>query len=741
MMTRYLYCDTETYSPIAIKNGAHAYAEPCEVMLFTYAMDDGNVSCWDITTDAPMPADLKRWLAEPDVVTVWHNSSFDRTVIRHALQIDPPLEHVHDTAVQALTHGLPAGLEILCTIFGVDADSAKLKSGKALIQVFCKPDKKGVRTYPRDLPKQWAEFIEYAKQDIKAMRVIHRKMPMWNYTGRERALWELDQKINDRGFFVDVRLAEAALATVSRAQKVLGAQTREATNNEVQRATQRDAMLQHILKAYGIVMLDMTKSTIEKTLANPDLPPELRALLVLRQQSSTSSTSKYSALLRSVSRDWRLRGSLQFAGAARTARWAGRLFQPQNLPRPKLKVEQIIEAITHIKAGVADFIYDNVMEVLSACVRACIAASHGKKLVVSDLANIEGRMAAWLAGENWKLNAFRIFDTYILDEDGERIWDKKLKDWKRKGPDLYAVAYAKAFNITTDEVIVNKIEGDGMMRQIGKVMELMLQYEGGVGAFLTGAETYRIDLDQMAAGAWLLIPGKVKSQCEILLKWRYEQCLPKGKDGRIAYKDLGSEQRAKVDAKKLEVLMGLSEATFKTCDALKLMWREQHPEISSYWKELERACIRAIRSPGVPVRSRKLVIKMSGSWLRIILPSGRCLCYAAATVKDDKISYMGINQYAKGGSKWQRIPTYGGKLFENVTQAASRDVMGHNMPAIEDEGYATILSVHDELLTETPDLPEYNHTRLSQLLSANPPWAPDLPLAAGGFEGYNYRKD
>lgn len=695
---RYLYCDTETFSPVPITNGAHAYAEQAEVMLFAFAMDNEPVRCLDLTT-AEGGEDLnalKAIINSPEVMTVWHNSGFDRTVIRHALGIELPIERVHDTMVQAHAHGLPGGLDMLSQIFRLDVDNAKLKTGKTLIQLFCKPVK-GKRNDRYSHPAKWEEFIEYAKQDIKAMRALHLKLPMWNYMpgSTERKLWELDQRINDRGFAVDVALANGAIEAVDREQKRLARRTKEATGGDVGAATQRNEMLKHILAEYGVDLPDLTAATVERRMQDPNLPIELKELLALRQQASTTSTSKYKALVRAVSADARLRGTLQFCGASRTGRWAGRLFQPQNLPRPKLKQKYIDQAIQDIKAGVVDFTHDNPMEAISACVRGCIHADEGHKLVVSDLSNIEGRMAAWLAGENWKLQAFKDFDTITgYDEEGEPI---------RVGPDLYKLAYAKSFGIPHQKV-------DKAQRQIGKVQELALQYEGGVGAFTTFAEVYNIDLDKMAADAWAKIPAHIRSQANSF--WGF----------------------AVINKRTL----GLAEQTFVVCDSLKRMWREAHPAISGYWKELEAACIAAVSQPGRDIKSRRLLIRMDGKWLRIILPSGRSICYAGAQVVDDKLTYMGINQYSR---KWERIATYGGKIFENVTQAASRDVMGHNMPAIEEAEYPIVLSVHDELLTEPLDDPRFSDAELSQLLSANPPWATGLPLAAGGFEGHNYKKE
>lgn len=338
-----------------------------------------------------------------------------------------------------------------------------------------------------------------------------------------------------------------------------------------------------------------------------------------------------------------------------------------------------------------------VMELCSSAVRGVIVASPGKKLVVADLSNIEGRVLAWLAGEAWKLQAFRDYDTFTgeLDAKGQPL---------RLGYDLYKLAYAKAFNIRPEDV-------EDYQRQIGKVKELMLGYQGGVGAYLTGAMTYGIDLEAMADGAYDAIPARIIAEAENFLEWQLEQ-------GRGQY--------------------GLSDKAFIVCDSFKRLWRESNPNTTSWWKELEEVCVRAINHPGNTFTSRKLKIRRDGTWLRVGLPSGRCLCYPAPRVGEDgKLSYMGTNQYTR---QWGRIGTYGGKLAENITQGVARDVLAWAMPRIEAAGYEILLTVHDEDITETPDTDDYSSDHLSELMAQGEAWCPDLPLSAAGFESYRYRK-
>ncbi|HBY9793027.1 bifunctional 3'-5' exonuclease/DNA polymerase [Klebsiella pneumoniae] len=702
-----LWGDLETYCEIPINNGTHAYAEGVEVMLFAWAIGDEPVSVWDLTAGEPIPSRLRKAIADPNTILFFHNSHFDRTVLRHAMpELAPPVERWRDTMVQALAHSLPGALGALCEVLGVPQDKAKDKEGKSLIQLFCKPRPKNSklrRATRKTHPVEWQRFVAYARLDIEAMREVYKRLPKWNYQGAELALWHRDQRINDRGVCMDVQLAQAAIEAVDLEQKRLAKRTQVMTDGEVQAATQRDAMIKHIVESYGVELPDMQRSTLERRIADPDLPSAVKELLAIRLQASTTSTSKYKSLMKGISRDGRLRGTLQFCGASRTGRWAGRLFQPQNLPRPTLNQERIDAFIDALKSGCADLLFDNIMELTSSALRGCIMAPAGKKLVVSDLSNIEGRKLAWLAGEAWKLDAFRAYDTLILDQTGAPIWDAAAKDYKRRGPDLYKLAYAKAFNITPEEVTKYQ-------RQIGKVMELGLGFGGGVAAFLTFALVYGLDLEELATAAMPNIPRDVQREAK---SW-YDESV------------------------KRKATYGLSERVFITCDSLKRLWRRAHPETCDFWYQLERTVRAAIATPKKTLYCGYLKVRRDGAWLRIQLPSGRALCYPSPSSEKGNITYMGINSYSR---KWQRLKTYGGKLVENVTQAAARDVLAGNMPLIEDAGYSIVLTVHDEVICEAPDTDDYTDAALSSLLSTNPTWAPDIPLNASGFEALHYRKD
>lgn len=684
-----LFGDFETFCDVPIKHGTHRYAEGVEITVATWANNDEPVATRDATLD---PVGVREEFIEAakraDKI-VFHNLAFDRTVARHAWGYNIPLEKCVDTMVLALAHSLPGGLGKLCDVLNVPQDKAKDKDGKRLISLFCqpRPAKQKLRRATREThPEDWAKFLEYARLDIEAMRAVYRRIPKWNWTPAERELWLLDQKINDRGVAIDMDLVEAAIRAVNQAQTGLAEQAQNLTAGVIGAATQRDALLAYVAEVFDLDLGDLRGSTVEKVLEDERLHPDLRDLLAVRLQASTSSTAKYKALQNATSSDGRLRGTLQFAGASRTGRWAGRLFQPQNLPRPSMKNAAIEAGIDALKLGCEDLLYSNVMDLTSNAIRGCIVAPPGKKLVVADLSNIEGRVLAWLAGEDWKVQAFRDYDAGA-------------------GPDLYVAAYARTFRIAIEAVTKQ-------MRQVGKVLELAMGYEGGVGAFITFAAAYGIDLDDLAERARPALGAGLISEASDMYDWGVKQ-------GRPTH--------------------GLSRETWVVIDAIKRAWRYAHPMTAAFWKDLQQSVIRAAEFPGTELTTAcgKVRVVKHGAWLKIILPSGRALSYPAVRVEDGKITYTGVDQFTR---QWGRIGTYGGKLVENVTQAVARDVLAEGMTAAEAGGYEIVLSVHDELITEV-DEREGDAECLSYLMTRNPPWAEGLPLAAAGFECTRYRKD
>lgn len=678
-----LWYDTETFSPVDIKRGLAKYATEVEVIIATWAVDDGPVQAWDMTAGPP-PGDLLEAAAFCDQVRA-HNAQFDECVTAAS---HPELSALlagkwYCTMAQALRHGLPGGLDKLCQVMRVD--EGKL-DGREFINTFCKLVK-GKRNTRHSHPAEWARGLEYAKQDIAAMRAVSKKMPTWNDTPRELALWDLDQRINRRGIAVDVAFAEAAVRATKAEQDRLKAATREATDDMVLAATQRDRLLAYLFVEHGVELPDLKADTIERRLNDPELPEYVKDLLRIRQQSTKSSTAKYKRLLESQV-EGRLYYTLQYRGAQRTGRWAGRLFQPHNLPRPTMKFHQVEMAIDAFLTGTETLVLDDIMAAASSSLRSVLVAPPGKKLVIADYKNIEGRKLAWIAGEDWKIQAFRDFDA-------------------GHGPDIYVASYAKSFDLEHGEVSKGQ-------RQIGKVQELALGYEGGVGAYAAMAATYRLDLHDLARAALPTFSAEVRKDAEGVYEW----------------------------AKRKGRTLGLDRDVYVACEGLKRLWREAHPATVQLWADVQNAAVAAVQNPGTAFPAGRLAFDRRGNWLRMRLPSGRYLLYPNPKItwhgERPSLSYASWNVYRKA---WCHEPTYGGKLVENACQASAADVMVEGMFAAEPEGYEIDLTVHDELVCETPDSPEFTAARLEQLLSKGADWTAGLPLAAGGYETYRYRKE
>lgn len=685
-----LWLDTETFSETPIKNGTYRYCEDVEVMILTYAFDDGPVSCADFTAGDPVPRDFLEAFTHPEVELWAHSSMFDRNVIKYGLGRSVPIKRWRDTMVQALSHGLPGGMEKLGEVFKLNPEDAKLKDGRKLIQLFCKPRPKNtkIRRATRSThPAEWVRFVEYAKQDIITMRALHKVMPTWNYPDnkQELALWHLDQKINDRGFNVDLGLVNGAIGMVELEKEILKDQIQIETDGAVTSATRRDQMIDHLLESHGIYVKDLRKDTLNRMLDSEDIPEPVKELLRIRLAATSTSTSKYASLKRAINDDGRCRGTIQFCGAQRTGRDAGRTFQPQNLPsRGLLPPEEIEWGTACLVDGlpVHDY-FDSIMLLGVSCIRGVLIPSEGLTLNVSDLANIEGRYAAWTAEEAWKLEAFSEYDAGL-------------------GSDLYILAYARSFRVEPEDVTKEQ-------RNIGKVQELMLQYQGGIGAFVTGAATYGFDIEVLANDIYDTLPEVQIAQAKKYLAFVVKKKLPR---------------------------YGLSDKAFITCDVLKRLWREAHPMIVSFWSELEHAIASAIACPNKVFDVRDIEVDRRGRWLRIRLQSGRYLCYPSPRLDTEgKISYMGVDQFTR---KWKRINGYGGKFFENICQAGARDVLFHSMPAVERQGYEILIRVHDELVTESEK--HLTADKLSEIMTHAVSWTEGLPLAAKGDRLDRYRK-
>lgn len=693
---KYLFADLETFSPLNLPQvGSFRYAEDCEILLWGYAIDNEPARVWDCTNPRTkeMPEALAKALKEVQAgerKIVWHNGMMFDTVVLEALGYRIPIEQIIDTMVIAYQHGLPGSLGDLCDVLRMPTDKAKDKDGKRLVQLFCKPQPECYKVRRHDRytkPEDWIKFVNYCRLDVEAERELFKALPKWNCTEWEHRLQVLDAEINRRGMQIDVELAEAAVELSERSKKLLAEETQRQTNGEVGAATQRDALIDYMAREYGWKIDTMTKAELEKRVDDPSVPEPVRELLKLRLMSTKTSIQKFKALLRRVNKDGRIRGGLQFRGAARTGRWGGRGFQPQNLARPTMPQREIDFAAAVLKDGTFECFYEDPSSVLPNLLRGEIIAPAGKKLIVADYSNVEGRVLAWLAGEEWKLQAFRDFDA-------------------GHGHDLYKLAYARAFGVKPEDVTKPQ-------RQIGKVLELALGYGGGAPAFARFAKAYGIDLSDMAEYVKSTAPRAVWLEAVD----GYPYFVEKNRTG------------------------GLEREPFIACDVLKRLWRKSNPKIVQFWANVGQAVQKTIVSRE-SVRVGYVAFARTESFLVIRLPSGRLLCYPSPKtnpgVGKDSFTYMGVNQFSR---KWEKIESYGPKCVENACQAVACDLLSEGLLRMDAAGYKTVLTIHDEAITEAPDTDEFTFKKMEHLMSTLPDWAPGLPLVAAGYEAYRYRKD
>ncbi|UNY50571.1 DNA polymerase [Salmonella phage PhiSTP2] len=748
-----LYLDLETFSEADLKKvGSYAYAEhpSTEILLAIYAIDDGEVHCWDCTDGSRMPDELRRALRQVQrhkAKVVGQNFlMFDRLVIKNVWGIELDPRDIIDTMICAFRHSLPGSLAALCEVLQIDEDLAKDKRGKALINRFSKPTPKNykIRRYDRTThPEEWKAFVKYGISDVTSMREVYHSMPQWGNTEFESTVLEVDQRINDRGFYVDTALANAAIDAVKQHKIELQQEANERWGAGLTGAAFLPT-LRNLAPAHEI--LNAQKSTLNDLLADDDLPDDARTIIEMRLGASSTASTKYNPLLLGLSGDGRRRGCLQYGGAKRTLRWAGKGFQPQNLARgffsddPKNKKKKIRPewasdkdwwqmlhplsvGIEMLLKGKAHWCYD-VAKLTASTVRSCIIPEPGKKLVQADYSNIEGRGLAWSAGEDTALDTFRA------------------------GLDIYCVTAGKMFGLDPDYIKESRSD----LRQIGKACELGLGYGGGVAAFLTFAKNLGLDLYAMAETMKGTFPDHIWAAAK--RGYEYARIQEKNKKGFAGQK----AERPSYD---------LPKNVWLTCDSIKRMWRESHPKTCAFWNDLESAAMNAIKNPGksywagakvrengdraIRIRRTKGEDGSPGWWLQVELPSGRILSYPGIGISVEKqidedddrteyrerIRYMGENQTTR---QWGKQYTYGGKLAENVTQALCRDLLAYALVTTENVGWPIVLHVHDELVCEVPNTPEYTAKMLEDLMCQLPSWAAGFPLAAEGAELMRYAK-
>ena len=491
--------DIETYSSRDIKEvGVYAYADApdFEVLLFAYKADDDPVCIIDLAQGEELPADIRQALFDPKVLKTAYNANFEMTCLGKWLGRPMDPAQWSCTSVLALTLGLPGYLAGVGGALHFAEDKQKMKVGKRLIDYFCRPCKptksNGMRT--RNLPPKrqtaectelftdyvrdgddWELFKDYCKQDVVSEQEIRTRLERFLPSPKEHKLWELDQRINNAGILVDKTLVKNAIKLDYEIRSAALQEMRNLTGLENPNSREQ-------LKPWLEARLDTKIGSLDKQFVEDrlktNLPADVKEVLKLKQLVSKTSVKKYEAMEEARCSDGRIHGLLQFYGASRTGRWAGRLVQVHNLPQNHL--DDLDTARQVVRDGDLDtlrMLYDNPSDVLSQLIRTALVARPGYEFLVADFSAIEARVIAWLAGEKWRLETFA------------------------KGGDIYCASASAMFGVP-----VEKHGQNSHLRQKGKIAELALGYQGSVGALVSmGASRMGIPEKELA---------------EIVNKWR-----------------------------------------------------------------------------------------------------------------------------------------------------------------------------------------------------------------------------
>lgn len=463
MAKRTLSIDLETYSDIDIcKCGLYKYVQSANfnILLFAFKFDDEPVEIIDLASGETLPAFLIEALKDPDITKSAYNAAFEINCINKFWH--SPIIQWECTMIKGLYCGYPAGLAAIGNAMGLSEDKKKMAVGKALIRKFCVPCKptksNGGRT--RNMyyyePEQWTLFKEYCKRDVETEYEIKKRLSHIDFPKDEQALWILDQKMNALGIMLDMDLVNGALAV---SEQITDELTNEAIEiSGLSNPNSVSQLKEFLEKETGEEITSLNKADVPALIEKVDSEKVIR-LLKIRQELSKTSTKKYVTMDNAVCEDGRVRGLLQFYGANRTGRWAGRLVQVQNLPRNYIDTLDLARELVKKKDTEAlKAIYGNVPDTISQLIRTAFIAKPGCNFVVADFSAIEARVISWLASENWRLEVFKTHGK------------------------IYEASASQMFNVPIEKI--KKGNPEYALRQKGKVAELALGYQGSSGALI-----------------------------------------------------------------------------------------------------------------------------------------------------------------------------------------------------------------------------------------------------------------
>ena len=458
-----LAIDIETYSDVSLTEcGVYKYVDSdnFKILLLAYAFDDEEVKIIDLACGEKLPDRVLKALLDKNVVKSAFNAQFERVCINKYFGIKT--ENWECTMVKSLSLGFPGNLDSVGKVIGLEPDLQKLMTGKNLIRIFSVPKsvkkdnqvsmlEEKFRILPEDKPEEWQLFKEYCMRDVETERAIRKKLSRFETLPQEKKLYELDQKINDRGVLIDLKMAKSAIAIDTEQTERLTKKYKEITG--LDNPNSLVELKDFIKQRTGKVVKSITKHNINELKEKLKDYEDVIAALEIRERLSKSSIAKYKKMIDVACSDGRARGLLQFYGAG-TGRWAGRLIQVQNLPQnhiPDLDIAR--EIVKNGNLDLLEMMYDSPSDILSQCIRTAIIPKPGYKFIVADFSAIEARVIAWLAGEQWRLDVFR--------SHGK----------------IYEASASQMFKVP-----IEQITKGSPLRQKGKIAELALGYQGSVGA-------------------------------------------------------------------------------------------------------------------------------------------------------------------------------------------------------------------------------------------------------------------
>lgn len=461
---RILHIDIETYSSVNLmKSGLYKYVQSpdFEILLFAYAYDSGPVNIIDCLAGEEIPQRVIEDLNDAEVIKMAHNAAFEYNALSKFYKT--ALFQWRCTMVHALYCGFPASLAAVGEAMGFPGDKKKMGIGKALIKYFCVPcaatraNGGRTRNYPWHAREKWELFKSYCTQDVVTEREIYDRLSPYPVPDQEWGNWFLDQIINGGGAAIDMELVNGALAISEQDKDELNRQARDLTGLENPNSVSQ--LKEWIENNSNLQLESLDKATVAEILANSTEETAITEMLKLRKEMGKTSVKKYAAMKECICGDGRVRGLLQFYGANRTGRYAGRLVQIQNLPRNYITtLDTARELVKHQRIDAVRAIYGNVSDILSQLIRTAFVPGKGCHFAVADFSAIEARVIAWLAGEQWRLEVFKTHGK------------------------IYEASASAMFGVPIETIA--KGQANYNLRAKGKVAELALGYGGGSGALI-----------------------------------------------------------------------------------------------------------------------------------------------------------------------------------------------------------------------------------------------------------------